>query len=255
MTCCMLKARLIGVVTVKDGMAVQSFGFNRYLPLGDPICLVENLDRWGADEIYIQVIDRSEKDLGPDYALIKKISDLPIATPLIYGGGVRPVDEGIQVIKLGADRLALNSMLIDSLGDVKLLSERLGVQAIVGVLPVRVQKNNLEYYDYRQRRLHLGWLKTTAEALEMCLSEVMLVDYLNEGYPGKFDCAILQKADLLKIPLLPFGGLSEPWQIQGVLSIPCVAGFGIGNFLNYKENAVEFYKETVESPRVRSHFS
>lgn len=251
----MLKARLIGVVTVKDGIAVQSFGFNRYLPLGDPICLVENLDRWGADEIYIQIIDRSKRDLGPDYELIKKISDLPIATPLIYGGGVRSIDEGIQVIKLGADRLALNSMLIDSPDDVLLLSERLGVQAIVGVLPVRVQENRLEYYDYRQRRLHLGWLKTTVEALEMCLSEVMLVDYLNEGYPGKFDRAILQKSDPLKIPLLPFGGLSEPSQIQDVLSIPSVAGFGIGNFLNYKENAIELYKEALDSSRVRSYSS
>jgi len=251
----MLKARLIGVVTVKDGIAVQSFGFNRYLPLGDPVRLVENLDRWGADEIYIQVIDRSANGLGPDYGLIEKISDLPIATPLIYGGGVRSIDEGVRAIKLGADRLALNSMLVDSLDDVKLLSERLGVQAMVGVLPVRVQEDHLEYYDYRQGRLHISWLNTNVAALEMCLSEVMLVDYFDEGYPGKFDFAILQKSDLFKIPLLLFGGLSEPWQIQDVLSIPSVAGFAIGNFLNYKESAVEFYKETLESPRVRSHFS
>ena len=251
----MLKARLIGVVTVKDGIAVQSFGFNRYLPLGDPVCLVENLDRWGADEIYIQVIDRSENRLGPDYCLIEKISDLPIATPLIYGGGVSSINEGIQVIKLGADRLALNSMLLESPSDVKLLSERLGVQAMVGVLPVRVQEDHLEYYDYRQGRLHLGWLETNVAALEICLSEVMLVDYFNEGYPGKFDFAILQKSDLFKGPLLLFGGLSETWQIQDVLSSPSVAGFAIGNFLNYQESAVEFYKEALESPRVRSHFS
>ncbi len=249
----MLKARLIGVVTVKDGMAVQSFGFNRYLPLGDPICLVENLDRWGADEIYIQIIDRSKKNLGPDYGLIKKISDLPITTPLIYGGGIRSIDEGLKVIKLGADRLALNSMLVDSLGDVKLLSERLGVQAMVGVLPVRVQENRLEYYDYRNRRLDIGWLKKKVSTLEMCLSEVMLVDYFDEGYPGRFDLNILQKSDFFSIPLLPFGGLSEPRQIQRVLSIPSVAGFGVGNFLNYRENAVEFYKDAISSPRVRSY--
>lgn len=32
----MLKKRLIGVVTVKNGWAVQSFGYRRHLPLGVP---------------------------------------------------------------------------------------------------------------------------------------------------------------------------------------------------------------------------
>ena len=46
----MIPKRLIGVVIVKDGWAVQSFGYRRWLPLGRPEVLVENLDRWGADE-------------------------------------------------------------------------------------------------------------------------------------------------------------------------------------------------------------
>ena len=60
----MINKRLAGVITVKDGWAVQSFGFRSYLPLGRPEVLAENLDRWGADEIILQCIDRG--DLGPD---------------------------------------------------------------------------------------------------------------------------------------------------------------------------------------------
>ena len=55
----MVKKRLVGVITVKDGWAVQSFGYERYLPLGRPEVIAENLDRWGADEILLQCIDRS----------------------------------------------------------------------------------------------------------------------------------------------------------------------------------------------------
>jgi len=54
----MVRKRLIGVITVIDNMAVQSFGYNRYLPLGDPGILAENLDRWRADEILVSCIDR-----------------------------------------------------------------------------------------------------------------------------------------------------------------------------------------------------
>lgn len=72
----MLKKRLIGVVTVKHGWAVQSFGYRRHLPLGRPEVLVQNLDRWGADEILVQCIDRSASGLGPDLDVLGKISKL-----------------------------------------------------------------------------------------------------------------------------------------------------------------------------------
>ena len=42
----MLRKRLLGAVVVRQGWAVQSFGYQRWLPLGKVECLVENLDRW-----------------------------------------------------------------------------------------------------------------------------------------------------------------------------------------------------------------
>ena len=55
----MLKKRIIGSIAVLNGWAVQSISYNRYLPLGRPEVIAQNLDRWGADEILIQCIDRS----------------------------------------------------------------------------------------------------------------------------------------------------------------------------------------------------
>ena len=40
----MLKKRLIGVITVLNGWAVQSFGYKNYLPLGRPEVLAKNLE-------------------------------------------------------------------------------------------------------------------------------------------------------------------------------------------------------------------
>ena len=47
----MLKPRILGAVLVKDGWAVQSIGFARFLPVGRPEVSVEFLDRYGVDEI------------------------------------------------------------------------------------------------------------------------------------------------------------------------------------------------------------
>ena len=107
----MLKKRLIGVVTVKNGWAVQSFGYQKYLPLGKPECLVENLDRWGTDEILVQVIDRSLTERGPDFELLEKLGRLGLGTPLIYGGGIRNVEEGMKVIQSGALYLQVAALI------------------------------------------------------------------------------------------------------------------------------------------------
>ena len=89
----MKKKRIIGVVTVKDGWAVQSFGYKRFLPLGKPEILAKNLDDWGADEILINDIDRTKKFKEPNFKLLEKISDLKLSTPIIYSGGIKNVDD------------------------------------------------------------------------------------------------------------------------------------------------------------------
>ena len=68
-----MKTRLSGFVTIKDDWAVQSFGFKNYLPIGKPEIVVENLSRWGVDEIFVNCIDSSKKSNGPNVNILKKI--------------------------------------------------------------------------------------------------------------------------------------------------------------------------------------
>ena len=148
----MIKKRLIGVVTVKNGLAVQSFGFRKYLPLGKPERLVENLDRWGADEILVQVIDRTAQKQGPDFALLERLGRLGISTPLIYSGGIRSVEDGVTAIHLGADRLMVDTLIHDDLTEVKRLSHLLGVQAVIASLPLSIEGSELIWLDYKTRK-------------------------------------------------------------------------------------------------------
>ena len=135
----MLKKRVIGSIIVKNGWAVQSIGYESYLPLGRPEIIAENLDRWGADEIIIQCIDRTKGALGPDFKTIESIASKGITTPLIYAGGIASSLDCIKVIKSGADRIAVDEMLRSSPSDLKKAASILGSQAIVGCLPIGIK--------------------------------------------------------------------------------------------------------------------
>ncbi len=241
----MLKKRLIGVVTVMNGLAVQSFGYRRYLPLGRPDVIAKNLDRWGADEILLQCIDRSVNNLGPDFALLERVGKTGLSTPLIYSGGIRSHDEGIQAIKLGADRICLDAMLRDSPNEVVDLSQSLGAQALIAALPLAIEGNELHWLDYRQGKsipIDAFPLKLLQEKL---ISEVLILDWKNEGFVNGFDLRILQKFLLLDVPIIAFGGLSEANQMHQILDRPQVIAVAIGNFLNYREHSVSHFKDQL----------
>ena len=241
----MLKKRLIGVVTVRQGWAVQSLGYRRYLPLGNPEVLVENLDRWGVDEILVQCIDRSREQLGPNFDLINRIGALGLSTPLIYAGGLRHAEDAIQAVRLGADRLMFDAMLWDSPNQLESVSRELGTQAIIAQMPVRRQGQDLYWLNYRDKsecvldetillKLNLDWV-----------SEIMLTDWQHDGVAMGFDESIPLHFPLRNKPLLLFGGLSESSQIQCLLSQSNIMAAGMGNFLSYKEHAIQQIKRNM----------
>jgi cyclase len=246
----MLKKRLIGVITVRNGWAVQSFGFSRYLPLGRPEVLAQNLNRWGADEILVQCIDRSTYGLGPDLEVMKKISKLGIATPLIYAGGISTRDEAVMVVSHGADRIMLGAMLLDNPRLLDGIARVLGTQAVIAHLAARITDEGFMALDYRNRseqplaqlvkKLPLEWV-----------SELMVADWLSEGLPARFEERLTDLTRVVGKPLICFGGISEISQIQRILACPQVVAVGIGNFLNYKEHAVQSLKRLLGVSNVR----
>ena len=56
-----MKTRIIGVINVLNGIAVQSIKFNQFLPIGNPKIALDYLFSWGIDEIVILNISRQKK--------------------------------------------------------------------------------------------------------------------------------------------------------------------------------------------------
>ncbi len=249
----MLKKRLVGVVTVKGGRAVQSFGYNRWLPLGRVDCIVENLDRWGADEIMVLAIDRSEARSGPDTDMLRRLGKLGLRTPLVYGGGIWTADDGVAAVKAGADRIIVDAVLHHNPAVTTHLADRLGAQAIIAALPVSLALGRLEWLRHTQREsFPLG-----NEALENFkareVSELMVIDWRNEGYPGHFDPRLLDALPPTfdQIPRIVYGGVSAEGQADALLRREDISAVGLGNLLNYREHAIDYCKARISDNIIR----
>ena len=251
----MLKQRIIGAITILDGWAVQSMGYKRYLPLGRPEVIAKNLDRWGADEILVQCINRSKENAGPDFKVLSQIANEGITTPLIYAGGIKNHQQAIKVIRNGADRIMFDALMHDSHDVINNTSKILGPQALIGCIPISIDRGNCYRFNYLTNKKIKITTKELQNIYAVNISELLLVDYTHEGFDKGFDLKILS-SDIVKnspLPLLFFGGISNPKIAEKVLQDKKTAAIAIGNFLSYRENSIEYFKRTINNALLRSH--
>jgi cyclase len=245
----MVKKRVIGVVTVRGNLAVQSVSYNTYYPLGDPVLLAENLDRWGADEIFVQCIDRSIDAKGPNFDLVSRISKAGISTPVMYGGGIGSVHDAVRVVNLGADRVVVDSLLWTDPTIVPQIARELGIQAIIGNLPVKFLHDQVIWKNYNTGHE----IPIDNSFRDVCpldnIAEVVLTDYQHEGITLGFDERLTHALSVIDKPGILFGGISDKSQIARLLDIPLVVAVASGNFLSHREHALQCL---VDSQHLRS---
>lgn len=249
----MLKKRIIATVIVKNNMAVQSFSYVKWLPLGKPKCIVENFDRWGADEIVLLSIDR--KDKGPDLELIKSISELGLTTPFTYGGGIRNSKDAIEVINSGAERVVLETVIFKNISEIDRIAKVIGIQAILASIPL-IQENNgkIFHYDHFLKKKEEISLNFKEIIDKQKVSEIILIDKEGEGLLHGFNENFINEiVNYTSLPILVFGGIVNKKQISKLLSIKQISGILIGNSLNYKEHSIKNIKTSLESEQIRPY--
>lgn len=236
MTESMLK-RMVGVVAVKNGWAVQSIGYSRYRPIGRVETVVENLDRWHLDEVLVISIDRTRHGLGPDFDLLDRLSKRPLATPLCMAGGIGSVEDAIRLVRGGADRVCMDVLFRQNPSACRDISSAIGRQAVIRAQPVHFVSHDvhLQAFDYRDAT-NSPIDENYFDATMPYFSELLLVDWQSEGRRGRFRESLLDGLSE-DLQVICFGGISEPEQVQRLVQRTNVSAVAIGNFLNYQEMA------------------
>jgi cyclase len=249
----MLKKRIIATVSISDGIVVQSFGFKKKLPLGRPEAFVKNLDRWMVDEIIINDFSRSKNNQNPNFDMIKQIGSIKKNTPITYSGGISNADEAARIINYGFERIALDNLYIKNPNEIKAIAKKIGSQAIIVSIPLKIYRRKLYHYNHVDKiseQLNFGKLDSYGNYF----SELMLIDYLNEGKKNSFNSKIIDEfcKKNKKLKIIPFGGISENKQVHKIIKSKQVTALCIGNFLNYIENSYQLYKEFLINKKIKN---
>lgn len=242
----MLKTRIIGVLVIKDGIVVQSIGFNKYLPVGKPEIAVEYFNKWGIDEIAILDISATPAGRAPEYQKLKHYSRY-CHVPLAVGGGISKLEDIENLVRSGADKVIINSAFHDNHKLIKQGSEEFGNQCMIVSIDATVKKGKYTVCT------HSGTVDTGLSPAEVAVrvedngaGEIFLNSIDNDGMKCGYDLRLLESViDAVEIPVIICGGACSPEHLmKGIYS--GASAVAVANFFHFTEHSIILQKTLLK---------
>jgi cyclase len=238
--------RIIGVLTVRDGRLVKSYGYKRWRPAGGLVTALRNLDRWGADEIVVLDISRRA---GLDAEILAEIKTARVTTPLAYGGGIRSAEHVHRLMEAGCDRFVIELALFSTPELVHRLAELVGRQALIGSLPILTGENAPAIW---RPETPLDWADWRERVMRLPVSEFFVTAAKAEGSAGAFPAELPPLfAGWPAGSVIWFGGLDIP-AAKACLSRPETVGVAWGNPLHESELALPQLRRRLGAHQLRA---
>ncbi len=232
----MLKARVIPCLLLKGEGLVKTKKFNSPTYIGDPINAVKIYNEKEVDELMFLDITASKKKKGPNFNYLKDIAS-ECFIPLCYGGGISTTEEIRRLLRIGIEKISLNSA---NFTNPKLLEDSaklFGSSTIVGSIDVKMNLfRKAKVFNSSLNKV----LKTDpvefAKVLEGNGAGELLINVVErDGMLTGYDLELIKKiTDQVNIPVIACGGASGLEDIKRVVKYSGASAAAAGSIFVYQ---------------------
>ncbi len=205
-----LAKRIIPCLDVKDGRVVKGTRFLDLRDAGDPIELAARYDRQGADELCFLDITASAERRRTVVDLASRVAD-ELFIPFTVGGGIRDADEAGEILRVGADKVALNSAAVRDPQVITAVAGRFGSQAMVLAIDARLRDGGWEVViDGGRTPTGRDAVEWATEGVRRGAGEILLTSMETDGTKLGFDLPLTRAvASAVDVPVIASGGASS----------------------------------------------
>ena len=160
-----------------------------------------------------------------------------IFVPMTVGGGIRSVDDAFDILRAGADKVAVNTAAISNPQLIYDISQRFGNQCVVLSVEAKKigQKKWEAYTDNGRERSGLDVLDWIKQGAAMGAGEILLTSVDREGTRKGFDVELVKAVTKsVKIPVIASGGMGKPEDLLTVVSEGYADAIAMADILHYK---------------------
>lgn len=200
--------RIIPCFDVNNGRVVKGTRFIDLRDAGDPVELAATYDLQGADEIVFLDITASHERRKTIIDLASRTAE-QVFIPFTVGGGIRTIDDFREILKVGADKISINTAAVEHPSLINDAAERFGSQCVVVAIDgKRRADQRWEVYTHGGRQpTGLDAVVWAQEVERRGAGEILLTSMDADGTRAGYDIPFTRAvAEVVSIPVIASGG-------------------------------------------------
>jgi imidazole glycerol-phosphate synthase subunit HisF len=236
----MLRTRVIPALLLRDESLVKTVRFGKFSYVGDPCNTVRIFNELEVDELMILDITASRRGREPDLALLADIAN-ECFMPVAYGGAIASVAHAKAVLKIGLEKVVVNSAALARPDLVGELACELGSQAVVASIDV---KHNLlgqpKVYRHVDGRITgIDPVEWALQLQELGAGELLLTSVDREGTWEGLDVELVRSvASRLRIPVIAHGGAGNLASITDAVKQGGASAVALGSMVVFQKKGM-----------------
>jgi len=200
--------RVIPVLLLRNAGLVKTTQFKDPKYIGDPINAVKIFNEKEVDELIFLDITATPNKKKPPLDFLKEIAS-ECFMPLSYGGGITTTEEIKDILKVGIEKVCLNTIAFENTEMVKKSVGRYGSSTIC--VSIDVKKNfwgKYEIYTHcGKESTKLDPVKFAIEMDKIGVGELMINSIDRDGMMQGYDTELLKKiTSQVSMPVIASGG-------------------------------------------------
>jgi cyclase len=230
-----LNIRIIPRLDIKGPNLVKGIHFEGLRVLGKPEDFARFYYETGADELLYMDAVASLYGRNSLVDIIGKTSR-EIFIPLTVAGGLRSVDDIRAVLRAGADKVSINTAVVDRPELIREASRAFGSSTIVISIEAIKQPNGdyEAYVDYGRQSTGIDAFKWALYAVELGAGELVVTSIDNEGTGKGFDLTLTRKiAEAVPVPVIAGGGAGQIDHVYDVVAQGKADAVTLASMLHY----------------------
>lgn len=236
----MSNIRVIARLDIKGSNLIKGIHLEGLRVLGDPQEFAAKYYREGIDELIY--MDSVASLYGRNNLLdIVEYTTRNVFIPLTVGGGVRSVDDVNKLLRVGADKVAINTAATKRPELISEIAQRFGSQCMVlSIEAKRKDEGRWEAFTENGREPTgidvVEWAKQ-GEALGA--GEILLTSVDQEGTRKGFDLELLKRvSEAVRIPVIASGGMGNPQHFIQAVKEGKADAIAMADILHYNRYSI-----------------
>jgi cyclase len=240
----MKTVRIIPRLDIKGPNLVKGIHLEGLRVLGKPADFAKYYYEHGADELMFMDVVASLYERNSLHNIISETAK-KIFIPITVGGGLRTISDIKEVLRVGADKVCLNTAAIKNPNLIKEASRMFGSSTIVIAIEAIKESDGkyLAYTDNGREFTGIDVFEWAQKVDELGAGEIVITSVDKEGTGQGFDSELISKlSSLISIPLIAHGGAGKKEHIVDIINKANVSAIMTSSMFHY-----DFIKDNYSS--------